>query len=303
MAGRYSQGLNRGPLTLQQIELINQFTSHLVTGVTGALMDNKLLVTYRNILSSDYNTHENKDFKTMNYFAWTGSNLLKLPKILMLPMVIPPRDWEVVAETGAAHSGGYLLSSFTNVSYQGYLNTQTTRIHNHFLHLKQCDSINVLQKVPFEINTEMIKFFSRFEEELTENEIVLLTDKWIHPSKALTIEVNTKWARTFFKREAVRESVDHEFTSKKNATMRNQDIIKIVKFYAYKKIYWPAVQDFRKKKIYRLGAVNIQLNPFIRSLIAFHSDQPLIKRRKQSKKIFDHYNLLIKTKIEVYLYL
>ena len=73
----------------------------------------------------------------------------------------------------------------------------------------------------------MLHFLEKFKTQLTENEIVLLSDKWISPSKDLTIQLNAKWAKTFFKKEAVRQAVNHEFTSKKNETIRNQEILQI----------------------------------------------------------------------------
>jgi hypothetical protein len=172
--GTHLGGLNKGPLTAQQVELINELTMGLAKHLTGRLIDHRILVSNRTILS---NVREDNDLKTANYFAWGGSDLLTLPKMLVLPMVIPPNDWVLVPETGTAHSGGDLLSSFTNVSYQGYLDTLTTRLHYHFLHLKQCDTINLLQNVPFEINTQMLHFLERFKRDLTENEIVLLSNK------------------------------------------------------------------------------------------------------------------------------
>lgn len=53
------------------------------------------------------------------------------------------------------------------------------------------------------------------------------------------------------------------------------------------------VQDFRGR-IYHIGNLNIQLNAFVRSLTAFASDAPLIKRRKQSNKSWAQYNLLLR---------
>ena len=57
--------------------------------------------------------------------------------------------------------------------------------------------------------------------------------------------------------------MNHEVISKKNETIRNQDILQITTFYANNSL---ARQDFRGG-IYRLRTPNIQLNPFIRSLI------------------------------------
>ena len=86
------RGLNKGPLTSQQIELINQFAIHLVKHITGVLMDHKLLIPYKNILSNDSDTNTKIDFKTVNSFAWAGSDLLTLPKTLILQCSYPPND-------------------------------------------------------------------------------------------------------------------------------------------------------------------------------------------------------------------
>nr|YP_009560616.1 hypothetical protein [Ulva compressa]ATP01502.1 hypothetical protein [Ulva compressa] len=180
-------------------------------------------------------------------------------------MVIPPIDW-VRTEHGKADSGGYLLSEFTNVSYQGFLDKKSFQLHEHNLHLKTVTSLNNLQKCKFAINTRMVAFVVKFGKELTESEKLLITDKWLEPNKDLVLNVNKKWAKIFNSATEVRRSIYKELAANKQQTMRNQEVLRIAKLYSDKTIYWRAVFDFRGR-VYRIGNLNIQMDEFVRSLI------------------------------------
>jgi hypothetical protein len=55
-----------------------------------------------------------------------------------------------------AESRGFLLSEFTNISYQGYLDSKSFQMHNHQLYVKDSiNQINKLQKVKFMINDKI----------------------------------------------------------------------------------------------------------------------------------------------------
>lgn len=108
-------------------------------------------------------------------------------------MVYPPNEWERDS-FGGANNGGYLLSLLTNVSYQGYIDSKSSRMHEHRLHLKDISHLNHLQKMKFTVNERMVAFYNRYQKELTEGEILLLTDKWINPSENLVLTINSKWA-------------------------------------------------------------------------------------------------------------
>lgn len=282
-------GLSSTKLTYDQKKIIDSYSLELSKQITQVLLHEQLFDSYKTIQSAP---QKDQKIKTAAYFAWTGSNLLALPKTLALPMVYPPNDWTINPNEGA-DNGGYLLSALTNISYQGYLDSKSSRIHDHRLYLKNITHLNNLQKVKFSINERMVAFYNKYQLELTNSERLLLSDKWINPDGDLILEITKKWAKMFTKAGDVSDAIVKERISRKNATLRNQEILKVADLYCNKIIYWPAVQDFRGR-VYRIGHLNIQLDEFTRSLIAFHSDKPLIKRRKQSNKSWAQYNQLLK---------
>ena len=83
----------------------------------------------------------------------------------------------------------------------------------------------------------------------------------------------------FTKAGDVSDAIVKKRISKRNATLRNQEILKVTDLYCNKIIYWPAVPDFRGR-VYRIGHLNIQLDEFTRSLISFHSDKPFVNCKK-----------------------
>ena len=72
--------------------------------------------------------------------------------------------------------------------------------------------------------------------------------------------------------------------------MRTQEVLLHANFYKHLPLYWPVVQDWGR--IYRIGG-NMQLGPFIRCLTTFHSNSPIVKRRKQSKQSWALFNTLL----------
>lgn len=283
-------GITHIEFTDNQKKLIQWYSHELAKKITETvLVGEELFASYKTIQAAPLKKNK---IKTAAYFAWTGSNLLTFPKTLALPMVYPPNEW-IVDEYGGANDGGYLLSSLTKISYQGYLDSKSSRTHNHRLYLKNISGLNNLQKVKFAVNENMVAFYNKYKKQLTESEELLLTDKWLNPDETVVLTLTKKWARIFNKADAISEAISNDLISKKNETLRNQETLRIAEMYCDKEIYWPAVQDFRGR-IYRIGNLNIQLNQFVRSLITFASDEPLIKRRKQSNKSWAQYNLLIK---------
>lgn len=223
----------------------------------------------------------NYGYKTASYFAWAGSNLLAFPKTLALPMVFPPNDWEINS-FGGANNGGYLLSSLTDISYQGYIDSKSHRVHDHRLYLKEISHLNHLQKVKFTINDKMVAFLDKHKETLTDSGIVLLTGKWFHPNAK--DEIRAKWKGRVSLEKEYAHRVWKDFISKQNETLRNIEMLQIAKLYLDKSIYWPVVQDFRGR-VYRIGNLNIQLNEFVRSMIAFQSKKPFVNRKKNKNTL------------------
>ena len=282
------QGLSSTKLTPGQLRAIDGYSLELSKQITQVLLHKQLFGSYKTIQSAPL---KDQQIKTAAYFAWTGSNLLALPKTLALPMVYPPNDWSINPNEGA-DNGGYLLSALTNISYQGYLSSKSSRMHDHRLYLKNITHLNNLQKVKFKINERMVAFYNRYQLELTDSETLLLSDKWINPNEDLIAQITDKWAKLFTKASSVSDAIVKERVSKRNVTLRNQEILKIAEFYYNKDIYWPAVQDFRGR-VYRIGNLNIQLDEFNRSLISFHSDKPFVNRKK-NKYTMAKFNLLLK---------
>ena len=140
-------------------------------------------------------------------------------------MVHLPNNWEINDD---AEKGGYLLSSLTEISYQGYLDSKSSRIHKHCLSLKEIAHLNSLQRVKFTINERMVQFYKKYQDQLTDAEAVLLGDKWVDPSEALVLELNKKWAKTFDSSTTISNSIIKELKSKKNETLRNQETLSSV---------------------------------------------------------------------------
>lgn len=158
-------------------------------------------------------------------------------------MVYPPNDW--VINNQGVEKGGYFLSSLTDITYQGYLGSQSSRTHKHRLYLKDISHLNKLQKVKFTINERMVGFYNKYQEQLTDTETILLGNKWVNPNEDLVLKVNYKWARIFDSPKTVSNAISKELISNKNETLRNQEILLLAQLYCNKALYWPVVQDFR----------------------------------------------------------
>lgn len=56
----------------------------------------------------------------------------------------------------------FVLSEFTNISYQRYLDSKSFQMHNYRLYIKDSiKQINKLQKVTFMINDKMMHFLNK----------------------------------------------------------------------------------------------------------------------------------------------
>lgn len=97
----------------------------------------------------------------------------------------------------------------------------------------------------------------------------------------------------YSKSKDARKAIVSELITKRNETLRNQDMLSIGKLFRSYPFYWPAVHDFRGR-IYRISNLNIQMDAFARSLICFYSDKPAVTNRKKNKKTFEKFNLLLK---------
>lgn len=123
----------------------------LAVEITNILQNNKLFY-------NSFYKNEHKLGQKVNVFVWQGSNFLIYPKQLALPMRCYPQDW-VINSPSTAESGGFVLSEFTNITYQGYLDSKSFQMHNHKLRINQSiTQINKLQKVQFMINNKMVNF-------------------------------------------------------------------------------------------------------------------------------------------------
>ena len=266
---------------------INPYCKALAVEITNILQNNKLF-------SNSFYKNQHKLDQKVNVFVWQGSNFLIYPKQLALPMRCYPQDW-VINKPSTAESGGFLLSEFTNISYQGYLDSKSFQMHQHTLRINQSiKQINQLQKVEYMINDKMVNFINKYKVELTDADILLITDKWITSNDDTLLSLNKKWGQVYPKKpEEARKAIISERITKRNETLRNQDKLSVTELFNNNPFYWPAVHDFRGR-IYRLGNLNIQMDGFARSLICFYSNKPAVSSRKKNKKIFEQFNLLLK---------
>lgn len=83
----------------------------------------------------------------------------------------------------------------------------------------------------------MLKFYHKYKTELTESEIVLIDDIWLNPKEPLLMKVNKKWAQTFSQIDRISEAVNKELTSKRNETLRNQELLLMAELYRDKAVY------------------------------------------------------------------
>ena len=109
---------------IDEIE-INFYCKALAGEITNILQDKKLFY-------NSFYKNEHKLDQKINVFVWRGSNFLIYPKQLALPMRCYPQNW-IINKPSRADSGGFLLSEFTNISYQGYLDSKTFQMHQHKL--------------------------------------------------------------------------------------------------------------------------------------------------------------------------
>jgi hypothetical protein len=280
-------GLNKKSLLQQENIFISKYSEGLATIITEELLSDNLLAAYSTISNKT-----SGKVKATGYFVWCGSNLLLYPKTFALPMVYAPNDW-LLNPNGGAENGGHLLFSLTNLSYQGYLNSRSNHLHKHGLTLKQVSTINKLQKIPFSVNDTVVRFFNKYKQELTDSSVLLLADDWVTPTEEMVLKVNKKWiAVHIINTERARYAATKELLGKKYQTLKNQDALSVSALYQNKAIYWPVFQDFRSR-IYRIGHLNNQLDPFTRSLIRFHSDKSFVNRKK-NKYTEATFNLLLK---------
>jgi hypothetical protein len=266
-------------------QFIGQYSEALATLITEELLNRRLLRPLHTISNQS-------NQKKVNYYVWAGSDLLLYPKTFALPMVIEPNDWVLNSKSKEAQNGGHLLFSLTNLTYQGYLDSRSNQLHKHVLILKRTGTINKLQKIPFCVNHELVQFYIMHQKKLTEEKVLLLTNDWIEPTKELILEVHKKWLGVDGdKTSNPRNGALKELTANKYETLKNQDVLEVTKLFKNKLIYWPVFQDFRGR-IYRIGHLNIQLNPYVRSLARFYSKNALT-HRKRNASTNKYFNLLL----------
>jgi hypothetical protein len=277
---------NNIKFTDDEQELLHKCCVSLAVYVTQILEKNKLFV------SKSQTTEKNNVIKRETILIWRGTNLLAFPKKLALPMIHEPTDW-TVTDTYDAEQGGFLLSEFTNISYQGYLDSKSFQVHNHKLLILEIQAINKLQKVQYSINGPMVEFIKNNSTELTELGILLITDKWMSSNRETRSKLALKWKQVYRQHRDVRFAIMNEEIKNRSETMNNQNIIQVADLFQNKAIYWPAVYDFRGR-IYGISNLNLQMNQFARSVICFYSDKKPVSHRKKSQKVFEHFNLLLK---------
>lgn len=104
----------------------------------------------------------------------------------------------------------------------------------------------------------MINFINKYQFELTDGDILLITDKWAKLTEDTSQRQQQKWGQVYSKAEDARRAIISERITKRNETLRNQDTLSIAKFFQSYQFYWPAVHDFRGR-IYRISNLNVQM--------------------------------------------
>jgi hypothetical protein len=208
--------------------------------------------------------------KSPGYVGLNWPNTGKLPRNLFLPMVCPPKNWEMGSNKtwiGADETvrGGYLLSRFSSMSLVGDLENCVPTTDHHLLP-KSLSSINRLQSVAMMINKPMLSFLNRFKDKLTDEGSVLLSDRWLGVSKSDFLGTSKDWER---------------LSQKRHLALSNLDMLKFANYFSEKLIYWPVTLDFRGR-IYRNGSLNYQASKLFRSLITFTPRKLDIGRRRRS---------------------
>lgn len=278
--------IERVLLSDSQTMSLTDYCKIVASNVTDYLVRHDLFIHVRTI-NDQQATAWNKKNHTTGYFVWNGRDLVAMPHKLTLPMVIAPKPWH----TGDGR-GGYLLSQFTNISYHGILDNKSAIMHGHNLNVHNGYSVNKLQTHGFTINQFMYEFVVTYKQQLTDNGIVLVSDRWLKAQDSDITALETKYKQQFSSPDAIRANIYNDLGQNKQATMSNQRTLQMASLFLNKTVYWPAVQDFRGR-FYRIGGLNPQLNDFNRCLLCFNSTKPLIKRRKQSKQSSQQFDLLL----------
>ena len=81
-------------------------------------------------------------------------------------------------------------------------------MHAHKLYINQSiKQINQLQKVPFMINDKTVNFINKYKFELTDADILLITDKCTIPNDDTLLSLNKKWGQVYKKTKRLLNSL------------------------------------------------------------------------------------------------
>lgn len=244
-----------------------------------------------------------KYYVPKNLYAICNFDLTLLPIRLNLPMVCPPRNWDVIdkvkekrgtPKTITDLSGGYLSKPISDFYFIKRFNLLSSRNLDNFninlndQYKKLLSGINYLQKQPFEINSDVLNYLlsNENEKELVEKGILM-------PRFLATINIvkacEILRSAYFNENEIDIKSINYsevlsEFLSRIQKARYEDFIIRLAKAYSGYRFYLPAFLDFRGR-IYRSGILHFHERDLARSLIVFPRDHP---RSLRSKIITDN---------------
>ena len=223
-------------------------------------------------------TNKGKYYLPKNIYVIANIDLAILPIKLNLPMVCPPLDWKSALPDGGDPKhisdlvGGY-LSAPSGEIYDRYRLFTSGDISNFYIKLSNskelCKIINKLQRQPFRINTDFLKYLKSNYQDLVDNGLLM-------PSflSSLNIkEMADKLRKFHYENPDIRGSCNfnellnilYGYIQRSNY---EQLIVKLAIAYEGYDFYLPAFIDFRGR-IYRSGVLHFHDRDLARGMLLF----------------------------------
>ncbi|XP_017985382.1 PREDICTED: probable DNA-directed RNA polymerase [Theobroma cacao] len=259
-------------------------------------MEERGLITLTSDLIGTVRVQKKKGayFLPSNLFALCNFDISLLPIKLNLPMVCPPLDWKSASQHGQEPrtlsdlSGGY-LSGPTGEIYDRYRLLSTGDIYNFYIDIGRdnnymylCSVMNKLQRQPFQINSDWLKYIQINEDLFVE--YGYLMPKFL---SSMNIKNVSFLLREFYMKDEVINKICsfNELLQTLNKSIQRaryeQLIIKLAIAYEGYKFYLPAFLDFRGR-IYRSGVLHFHERDLARSLIVFADCNSMESRKKDN---------------------
>lgn len=247
-------------------------------------MEERRLITLTTDLSGTVRVQKKQGsyFLPSHLYAVCNFDISLLPIKLNLPMVCKPLDWTNASpqckkrpRTLSDISGGY-LSAPSGEMYDRYRLLSSGDLNNFYIdfgidnnHEELCSVMNQLQRQPFVINSNWLKFLKNNEEFFVDNGYLM--------PRFLALmnlqEVSTLLRSCHMQDEVINKLFSFSYllnTLCKNIQRSRYEglIIKLANAYDGYKFYLPAFLDFRGR-IYRSGVLHFHERDLARSMILF----------------------------------